>query len=164
MKKTTLSSGLSASLLFVCLSLTGFCSQQAIAQEDNNIGATFITTNTDSTGAFVSRSALTFTTDHTLSVVDSGQGGPTFFYSSEQGTWGTNNKGALVGRTVDFDFSPTADVAATDYTFKFGANGTISGTIKFYTFPLMTGNPNDGGGTLGGSFTFTGYKITLPQQ
>jgi hypothetical protein len=95
-------------------------------------------------------------------VIDSGQGGPTYFYSSEQGTWGTNNRGTLVGRTVDFDFSPAADVAATDYTFKFGANGTISGTIKFYTVPLMTENPNGGGGTLGGSFSFTGYRITLP--
>jgi hypothetical protein len=144
MKKIALSSGGSALVLFVCLSLTTLCSQRAIAQDDTNIGATYMTTNTDSTGAFMSRSALTFTTDHTLSVIDSGQGGPTYFYSSEQGTWGTNNRGTLVGRTVDFDFSPAADVAATDYTFKFGANGTISGTIKFYTFPLMTGNPNDG--------------------
>ena len=162
MKNARFSAGLSAAVLFACLSVAALCPQQAVAQNDAGLGATYITTNIDSTGAFVSRSAITFHADHTLSVIDSGQGGPTFFYSSEQGTWGFNNMGMLVGRTVDFDFSPTADVAATDYTFKFKPNGTISGTIKFYTFPLTTGNPNDGGGTLGGSFTFTGYRVTLP--
>jgi hypothetical protein len=151
--------GLGASMLFACLSLV-LCPQQAAAQNPHD-GATYITTVADSTGAFASRGAITFHADHTLSVIDSGQGGPTFFFTSQQGTWGVSNKRMLVGRTIDFDFPPSADVASLDYTFTFGPNGTISGTIALCTFPLITGNPNNSCSSPL-MFSFTGYAITLP--
>jgi hypothetical protein len=163
MKNITVFTGLRASVLFACLSLAALYPQQAAAQDSqgSGLGASYITTNTDSTGAFVSRGVITIHADHTLSVIDSAQGGPTFMFSSQQGTWGFNKMGMLVGRTVDFDF-PSVDVARVDYTFKFGSDGTISGTATLSTFPLINGNPNDGGGTLVAKFNFTGFRITLP--
>ena len=161
MKSLRISNLLNASVLFACLSFVSLYPQNAAAEPECHFrGATYITTVTDSTGAFASRDVITLNADHTLLVVDSGQGGP-FFFTSQQGTWGVGNKGTLVGRTIDFDFPPNADVARLDYTFKFEADGSISGTITFYTFPL-TANPLDGGGTLVGTFNFTGYKVTLP--
>jgi hypothetical protein len=64
----------------------------------------------------------------------------------------------VIGRTVDFDFPPNSDMARLDYTFKFGPDGTISGTTSIYFFPL-TANPLGSGGTFGGTFTFTGYLV-----
>jgi hypothetical protein len=96
-------------------------------------------------------------------VIDSGQGGPTYFFSSQLGTWGFTQAG-LVGRTIDFDYPSSAggaDVARLDYTFKFASKGSISGTITVYYFPL-TADPLGSGGTSGGTFTFTGYLVTLP--
>jgi hypothetical protein len=93
-----------------------------------------------------------------LTVVDSGQGGPTFFFSSQQGTWGVSKTGAVTGRTVDFDFAPDNDLARLDWTFKLNGDGTISGTTSVYYFP-QTANPLGSGGTFGGTFTFTGYLI-----
>jgi len=159
MIRLRLSAALTSAALFACLSLPAVFPQEAAAQVPI-FGGTYIITNTDSTGAFASRGVITLHADRTLSVIDSGQGGP-FFFTSQQGTWGVNSKGALVGRTIDFDFPPNADVARLDYTFQFGANGSISGTVTLRTFPL-TANPLDGGGTLVGTFTFTGYHVTLP--
>ena len=66
-----------------------------------------------------------------------------------------------MGRTVDFDFAPDHDVARLDFTFKFGPDGTISGTTTVTYFP-QTANPLGSGGTPGGTFNFTGYLITTP--
>jgi hypothetical protein len=163
MKHPRFSTALSASALFACLSFVALCPQKAAADPESHFrGATYIiTTVTDSTGAFADRDVITLNADHTLSVVSSGQGGPTFFFSSQLGTWGVSSNGTLVGRTIDFDYPPNADVARLDYTFKVQSDGSISGTITLYTFPL-TANPLDGGGTLFGKFNFTGYKVTLP--
>jgi len=162
MSYSRLSAVLSAGLL-ACLILVAVSPQAAAKNLQKPvfpIGATYIITNTDATtGAFVSRGAITFHADGTLSVIDSAQGGPTFFFSSQLGTWGFNSKGVLAGRTIDFDFQPDNDVARLDYTFTFGAKNTISGTISLYTFPL-TGNPL-GSGTLAGTFNFTGYLVPL---
>jgi hypothetical protein len=125
-------------------------------------GVAYIIKNVDSTGAFASRGAITFHADHTLSVTDSGQGGPVYFFSSQLGTWGVNRAGLVVGRTVDFDFTPDNDVARLDYKFKFGKDGSISGTISLSYFP-QTANPFGPGGAPGGTFTFTGYAIPLPE-
>jgi len=132
-------------------------SAKAVAGSAPPLAGTYIITNTDSTGAFVSRGVITLNADRTLSVVDSGQGGPTYFFSSQLGTWSPSGQGG-VGRTIDFDFAPASDVARLDYTFAFGA-GTISGTMTIYYFPL-TANPLGSGGTFGGTFNFTGYQVT----
>jgi hypothetical protein len=123
-------------------------------------GATYVTTVTDSNGAFASRGVIALQADHTLSVTDSGQGGPSFFFSSQLGSWKPDGKGGLVGRTIDFDYPPNADVARVDYTINFGQGGKqVTGTITLTTFPLQA-NPLDGGGTVVGTFTFTGDVVT----
>lgn len=124
-------------------------------------GATYLITVTDSTGAFASRGVIALHNDGTMSVIDSGQEGPTFFFSSQLGAWGyDSNARGVVGRTLDFDFPPSADVARLDYTFTFSSGDKqVTGTITLTTFPL-TGNPLDGGGTLEGQFTFTGTIVT----
>lgn len=157
------STALRAAVLFACLSLAALCPQQAAAEPQVPFfgGQTYIITNTDSTGAFASRGVITFNADHGLFVIDSGQGGPSAHFTSQQGTWGLGSGGMLEGRTIDFDLPPASDVARLDYTFKFESNGSISGTVKLYIFPL-TANPLDGGGTLVGTFNFTGYRVTLP--
>lgn len=43
-------------------------------------GASYLTTVKDSSGNFVSRGVITLHADRTMSVIDSGQGGPTFFF------------------------------------------------------------------------------------
>jgi hypothetical protein len=121
-------------------------------------GASYVTTVKDSSGGFASREVIALHADHTMSVIDSGQGGPAFSFSSQLGSWKLGTTG-LVARTIDFDF-PSAGIARADYTITFSPDGkTISGTITLTTFPLQ-GDPLDGGGTVVGTFTFTGALIT----
>jgi len=126
-------------------------------------GATYLLTITDATsGVFASRGALTLHGDHTLSAIDSGQGGPTFLFSSQLGAWAPDGPNSAVGRTLDFDFpqSPDGTLARLDYTFQFSAdNAHVTGTITLRSFPLQ-GDPLDGGGTEVGQFTFDGTRVT----
>jgi hypothetical protein len=125
---------------------------------DQGEGTSYLTTITDSSGNFASRGVMTLHSDGTMSVIDSGQGGPAFLFSSQLGSWQLNGNGtAAVGRTIDFDF-PSAGVARLDYTIRFGANGTATGAITLTDFPLQ-GNPLGGGGTVIGTFTFTAQTI-----
>jgi hypothetical protein len=106
-----------------------------------------------------SRGVSSLHADRTMAVTDSGQGGPTFFFSSPTRLVAPDGNGGLVARTIDFDFPPSADVARLDYTISFQNGGNqITGTIALTTFPLQ-GNPLDGGGTVDGTFTFTGDLI-----
>jgi hypothetical protein len=129
----------------------------ASADEGSN-GGSYVTTVKDANGNFSSRGVITLHADHTMSVIDSGQGGPAFLFSSQLGAWKPDGKGGVVAKTIDFDF-PSVDVARVDYTIKFNSTGTqITGTITLTVFPLQ-GNPLDGGGTVVGTFTFTGQLI-----
>ncbi len=143
--------------LLSCLSLFALCAQNAGAQGLFQ-ASTYLITNVDATGAFGSRSTISLHPDRSLTVVDSAQGGPTFFFSSQQGTWGFGPGGSVIGRTVDFDFAPDNDVVRLDWTFKFAASGAISGTTSVWYFP-QTADPLGSGGTFGGTFTFSGYPI-----
>jgi hypothetical protein len=136
---------------------------KAIAQSTQstwfNNGATYVTTVEDSKGAFASRGVITLHADHTLAVIDSGQGGPTYHFSSQLGSWSPDGKGGLVGKAIDFDYPPNADVARLDYTISFTKDGTeITGTITLTTFPLE-GDPLGTGGTVAGTYTFTGELV-----
>jgi len=124
-------------------------------------GASYLTTITDAaTGQFASRGVLTFHADSTLSAIDSGQGGPAFFFTSQLGSWKPDGEGGLVARTIDFNFPPNAAVARLDYTVKFAQDGRqVTGAITLTTFPLQA-NPLDGGGTVVGRFTLVGSLVT----
>jgi hypothetical protein len=122
-------------------------------------GATYITTVKDSSGNFVTRTVLTLHADHTMSVVAADQGGPTSFFTSQLGSWQPDGKGGVVGKTLDFDYPPNADVVRIDYTISFDpAQDQATGTETLTSFPLQ-GNPLDGGGTSLGTYTFTGELL-----
>jgi hypothetical protein len=126
----------------------------------SNNGLAYLITITDAQGAFASRGVLTFHADHTMSAINSEQGGPTFFFTSQLGSWKSGNAGSLLARTIDFDFPPNADVARLDYTVNFSSDRTqVTGTIALRTFPLQ-GDPLDGDGTVVGIFTFIGTLVT----
>ena len=162
MKHQSLSAALGL-LSLACVGSIALYPQKAAADPQGLFlhGASYLTTITNAaTGAFTSRGVLTFHADSTMSAIDSGQGGPTFFFSSQLGSWKPDGAGGLVARTIDFDFPPNADVARLDYTVKFSPDGTqVRGTITLRTFPLQS-NPLDGGGTIVGSFTFVGNLVT----
>jgi hypothetical protein len=130
---------------------------QPAAGDDDVRGASYLITVNDSLGNFASRGVMTLHADHTMSVIDSAQGGPAFMFSSQLGSWERDRKGGLVARTIDFDF-PSAGVARLDYHITFASGGLVTGTITLTSFPLQ-GNPLDGGGTVVGTFTFTGMQI-----
>ena len=122
-------------------------------------GATYVITVMDPQGNFASRGVIALHAGGTMSATDSGQGGPTFFFSSQLGSWKPNTSGGVVARTIDFDYPPNADVARLDYTLQFTNKGTqITGTITLTIFPL-TGDPLGSGGTVVGTFTFTGDVV-----
>src|SRR5215831_3352870 len=124
--------------------------QKAAASDDPS--GTFLTTISNATtGAFSSRSVITLHADHSMAVIDSGQGGPGVQFSSQQGVWEHESGGVLEPRTLDFSF-PSAGIARVDYQFNAGVPpNQIAGTITLTIFPL-TGNPLDGGGTVVGTF------------
>jgi hypothetical protein len=120
----------------------------------------YIITVRDSAGNFASRGVITLHKDQTMSVIDSGLGGPTFFFTSQLGSWKPDGKGGVVARTIDFDLPPSPDVARLDHTISFAQDRRhVTGTITLTTFPLESGNPLDGGGTVVGTFTFAGELI-----
>jgi hypothetical protein len=122
-------------------------------------GATYVTTVKDSNGNFTTRTVITLHADHTMSVVAADQGGPTFFFTSQLGSWKPDGKGGVVAKTLDFDYPPNADVVRIDYTISFvPGHDQVTGTETLTSFPLQ-GNPLDGGGTVLGTFTFIGELV-----
>ena len=130
-------------------------------QDNGRSGATYLTTITNAnTGAFSSRSVITLHADHSLAVIDSGQGGPGIQFSGQQGAWEHTPGGGAAARTIDFSF-PSAGIARVDYNFTTINNDQVSGTITLTVFGL-TDNPLDGGGTVVGTFNFTGTRVRVP--
>src|SRR5262245_52793584 len=123
-------------VLFPLLCLGPFALHAQNNQDSGSFrGASYLITVTDAQGAFASRAVVTLHGDGTLSAIDSGQGGPVFFFSSQLGAWKADRKGGAFGRTLDFDFPPQQSVARVDYTFTFSANGAhVVGTITLRTF------------------------------
>ena len=144
----------------VCLLAAGSVALHGQGQGDQGFSAgSYVTTINDSAGNFASRAVLTLHADHTMSSIDSGQGGPTFFFTSQLGSWKAGDNGGVLARAVDFDFPPNADVGRLDYTINFAQNNrVVTGTITLTSFPLQ-GDPLDGGGTVLGTFTFVGQLI-----
>ena len=107
--------------LLAIVSAVALLSPQSAAADPDSVGqgAVYLLTIKDSSGNFASRSVLALHADHTLSVVDSGQGGPSFFFTSQLGAWKPDGNGRVVAKTVDFDYPPSADVARLDYSLRF---------------------------------------------
>jgi len=124
------------------------------------IGRSYLTTIKDSTGNFVSRGVITLHPDRTISVTDSGQGGPSYYFSSQLGSWKPDGNGRIVARTIDFDFPPSPNVVArVDFTLNFGEDpNQVSGTITVTYFPLET-DPLGSGGTVVVNDTLVGELI-----
>lgn len=134
---------------------------QKTVAADGMAGGTYLVTITDaSTGTFSSRSVITLSVDHSMAAIDSGQGGPAFSFSSQQGAWENAPGSTVKARALDFDF-PSVDVARLDYNFTTATNDQAAGTIVLTTFPL-TGNPLGSGGIVVGTFNFTGQRVTVP--
>jgi hypothetical protein len=135
-------------------------SPNAIAEHEGpHGGATYLTTVTDSSGNFITRTVLTLHADHTMSVVAADQGGPTSFFTSQLGSWKPDGRGGVVAKTLDFDYPPNADVVRIDYTITFDPDrDRATGTETLTAFPLQ-GNPLDGGGTVLTTATFTGELV-----
>jgi hypothetical protein len=116
-------------------------------------GSTYITTITDAnTGALHG--------DHSIAVVDSGQGGPGVQFSSQRGAWVTSPNAGVTARTFDFSF-PNAGIARVDYNFTTISGSQVVGTITLTVFPI-TADPQGSGGTVVGNFNFTGQRVTVP--
>ncbi|HEY6323181.1 MAG TPA: hypothetical protein VJA16_16675 [Thermoanaerobaculia bacterium] len=147
------------SLLGVCVSAFP---QKAAASDDPS--GTFLVTITDATtGAFVSRSVITLHSDHSVAVIDSGQEGGSVPFSSQLGVWEEASHGVVKARTIDWSFPfATEGSARVDYTFNAGVpENQVQGSIVLTFFPA-NGNPLDGGGSPGGTFNFSGTRITVP--
>lgn len=144
-----------------CLGLMLVHPQKASAAPDSHVGSFLTTITVAGTGAIASQSVIALHDDHTMSSIDSGQGGPAALFSSQLGAWESKGNAPAAGRTIDFSF-PNAGSARVDYTFNPAQPaGTISGTIVLTVFPPNT-DPLDGGGTVVGNFNFTGRRITVP--
>jgi hypothetical protein len=134
---------------------------QAAGSPEAVARTTFLTTITNaSTGAFSSRSLITVNPDHTFVAVDSGQGGPGTQFSSQLGNWESGTGASIMARTWDFSL-PQAGIARVDYTINSVSATQISGTITLTLFPLSA-NPLEAVGSPGGTFNFTGMKVSLP--
>jgi hypothetical protein len=119
----------------------------------------FLTTIKDSQGNFASRSVITLNADHTLSAADSNQGGPTFYFSTQMGTWKAAGDGRIVARVVNMTYPPSPGMARSEYTITLAPDGREAiGAITVFLYPLDA-NPLQDPGTLLGDFTFVGEAI-----
>lgn len=146
--------------LFVAVGWVGRSRAQS-GLEQRIIGRSYLITFRDPAGSFVAREVITLHEDRTMSAIDSGQGGPAYYYSSQLGSWKPDGHGRIVARTIDFDHPPSPDVVARlDFTLNFGKDlSQVSGTVIITYFPLQTGNPLEGGGTVIANYTLEGELI-----
>lgn len=144
------------------LAYCGWTGLQAQNSQTNGLpGIAYLTTITDATtGAFSSRSVVTLHADHSMTAIDSGQGGPGVQFSSQMGAWHASPNAGVVGRTLDFSF-PNAGIARVDYNFTTINKDQVSGTITLTVFPINA-DPQGSGGTVVGTFNFTGQSVTAP--
>ena len=126
-------------------------------------GTFFLTINDATTGAFVSHTVITLHADHTASAIDSGQEDqfPVPF-SSQLGAWSQSPSGVVNVKTLDFSFPfATQGSARVDYKFNAGLPGQVQGSIVLTIF-APDADPQGNGGTPGGTFNFTGERVTAP--
>ena len=82
---------------------TPLYAEQADADSRSDFrGATYLITVKTAAGAFESRVVITLHGDRTLSAIDSVQGGPTFFFTSQLGAWGRRRQGGRGWKDIGF--------------------------------------------------------------
>src|SRR5262245_8841671 len=143
----------------VCAMAAGAVSPDgAFAACPPDVAGAYLTTITAGP-TVVSRSTILFNVQGTMSAVDSGQG-PVGFTAS-QGAWACqiqNGRRELLATNLNFNNAGN-EIRRTDYQAIFDPQAkTIAGTIVLRSFPLLA-NPLGGGGTVIGTFTFTGQSI-----
>ncbi len=129
------------------------------------LSGTYLTTilNPDSTVA--SRSLVTLIEDGNIIVGDSNQGGIVGQYdafTTSQGSWVCKGKQSITARLLNFSTTNQGgtSIARTDYVATFNPKTkALGGSITLSYFGL-TDNPLNGVGTTGGSFTFSGQRLT----
>jgi hypothetical protein len=121
------------------------------------IGRSYLVTFKESGGNFVAREVITLHEDRTMSAIDSGQGGPAYYYSSQLGSWKPDGRGRVAARTIDFDFPPSPNVVARlDFTLGFEDDfNQITGTVAINYFPLES-DPLGSGGTVIANYSVAG--------
>ena len=125
-------------------------------------GGACLLTFTDNQGDFLAREVVVLHADHTMSAVDSGQDGPQYIYSSQLGVWKPDGPGKIIARTFDFDYQPSADLARIDFALNLAPDRRhLTGTVRICTFPLETGNVQDGGCSPGVTYNVAGEFFEL---
>jgi len=155
----------------VLLALPGWGTALADGRDDGRkpcgwLVGTYLTTNEDSTGAFASRSLISFHVGGTVTVVDSresaGVSGDAF--SSQVGSYRCEGRHRALATTVDFGFPPDADIGRLDWSVRARRDGTIAGQMRLTLLtPLATCNPFDADETCTleaqADFSFTGVPV-----
>jgi hypothetical protein len=130
------------------------------------VPGTYLTTISTSNGEFASRSLITLTADGNILVADSNQGGVAGVFnpfSNSQGAWKCRN-GEITAKVLNFTLSgsegSTGGIARENFSVRFNRRTqTLQGTINLRLFDLNA-NPQEDNGSDGGTFTFTGQRVT----
>lgn len=136
--------------------------QKAAASNDPS-GTFLVTFTNETTGMFSSKAVFTLHADHSVADVDSGQEGRGTPFSSQSGVWKREPGGVIEARTINWDFPfATEGCARVDYTFFAGQPANQVQGRAVLTFFTTCTDPLGGGGTSGGTFSFTGTRVTVP--
>ncbi len=124
-------------------------------------GGSYLCAIRDSNGDLMSRSVITLHDDQTLSVIDSGQEGPTLFFSSQLGSWKPAGNRTIIARAISFRFQPVSGVARTDSTLTFSKDRSqVTGTVTLTLFfPPEDQDSVEGEGEFIGTFSVAGELI-----
>ena len=131
------------------------------------VTGTYVTTISTSNGEFASRSIITLTPGGNILVADSNQGGvPGVFnpFTETQGAWKCTKNGEITAKVFNFSLTgpegTAVGLARQNYSVTFDRQTqTVQGTIKL-RFLDLNANSLDADGSDGGTFTFTGQRIT----
>ncbi|MDF5730337.1 MAG: hypothetical protein PUP92_20525 [Rhizonema sp. PD38] len=131
------------------------------------VTGTYLTTISTSNGAFASRSLITLTPSGNILVADSNQNGvPGAFgpFGEAQGAWKCTRNGEITATTLNFSYPTTegssGSIGKSNYSIMFKRQTqVVQGTIKLRFFDLNA-NPQESDGSDGGTFTFTGQRVT----
>lgn len=133
------------------------------------LSGTYLTTILNPNSTVTSRSLVTLIEDGNIIAGDSNQGGIVGQYdafTTSQGTWVCKGKQSITARLLNFSTTNEGgtSIARTDYVATFNPKTkALGGSISLSYFGLLN-NPLNGFGRTGGSFTFTGQRLTAQRE